>query len=159
MRDEQNYSMQTSSSPRLALANLAVALLPQISKKRFALLSTEARIEALKIAVQSARDLLDLCNFDDDAFSAGELRSVIARAEASDSRMHQPEWIRLPGPKKKCPYSGLSRSALNTLTTPSAENGYKAVVRSVSLRRRHAIRGIRLIHLPSLLSYIESQAP
>jgi hypothetical protein len=151
--------MQTSSSPRLALANLAICLLPLTSKEPIAGLSPEARFDAMKEAVQCARDLLALCNFDDDAFSAGELRTIIARAEASDVSVKRPEWIRLPRPREKCPYSGLTRSVMNELISPNKANGYKAPVRSVSLRKRHAIRGVRLIHLTSLMSYLENQKP
>jgi hypothetical protein len=149
--------MQTTTSPRIALANLAVTLLPQVSKKHLALLDPDARLDTLKLAVQTARDLLSFCNFGDDAFSAAELKTVIARAEDLDTKGSQPEWIRLPAAKKKCPYSGLSRSLLTTLSVPCQENGFAPPVRSVCLRRRHAIRGARIIHLPSLLSYLNSQ--
>ena len=49
-----------------------------------------------------------------------------------------------------CPYSSLSRSTLNTLIL-----GPNAPVRSVSLRKQYAIRGVRLIHLQSLLAYLD----
>jgi hypothetical protein len=65
----------------------------------------------------------------------------------------QPIWIRLPKSGTPCPYTGLSRSALNALIL-----GPKPLVKSVSLKKRYAVRGTRLIHLGSLLLYIESVA-
>jgi hypothetical protein len=64
-----------------------------------------------------------------------------------------PIWIRLPKVGKSCLYTGLSRSTLNNLIL-----GSNPPVRSVSLRRRHAIRGCRIILLKSLLAYIEGLA-
>lgn len=65
----------------------------------------------------------------------------------------QPIWIRLPKTGQLCPYTGLSRSAMNALIL-----GNNPPVRSVSLKKRWAIRGTRLIHLQSLLAYIEGMA-
>ena len=64
-----------------------------------------------------------------------------------------PIWVRLPHSGKPCPFTGLSRSALNSLIL-----GNKPLVKSVSLRKRYAIRGTRLIHLRSLLEYIDGVA-
>lgn len=64
-----------------------------------------------------------------------------------------PVWIRLPKPGTMCPYTGLSRSAINGLIL-----GPNPPVRSVSLRQRFALRGTRLIHFQSLLDYIERAA-
>ena len=63
------------------------------------------------------------------------------------------EWIRLPK-VGRCPYSGLTRSTLNNLILPCEINGFKPPVRSVSLRKRTQVRGTRLIHYGSLMSYI-----
>jgi len=57
----------------------------------------------------------------------------------------KPEWIRLPAPRGRCPFTGLSRSTLNELTIPGPANDGKPPVRSVVLRKRGALRGIRLI--------------
>ena len=65
----------------------------------------------------------------------------------------QPFWIRLPKSGSLCPWTGLSRSALNALILES-----NPVVKSVSLKKRYAIRGTRLIHLGSLLEYIDGMA-
>jgi hypothetical protein len=69
----------------------------------------------------------------------------------------RPEWLRLPK-KGRCPYSGLSRSALNELILGSEQNGGRPAVKSVSLRKRGQLRGTRLINYDSLMDYIASQA-
>jgi hypothetical protein len=61
----------------------------------------------------------------------------------------KPEFIRLPKPGTACPWTGLSRSSINQLVL-----GAKAPVKSVSLRPRGSLRGVRLIHLQSLLDYL-----
>lgn len=59
------------------------------------------------------------------------------------------EWIRLPKPSTLCPWCGLSRSKLwEVLQTGK--------VRNVCLRKEGALRGARLIHLASLLAYLDS---
>lgn len=59
------------------------------------------------------------------------------------------EWVRLPKPKDRL--YGLSRTTLLELCESGA-------VRSVTLRKRHAMRGIRLMYLPSLLAYFDRNA-
>ena len=66
----------------------------------------------------------------------------------------RPEFIRLPQPGKRCPYTGLSRSGLNNLILPCALNGHRPPVRSVCLRPRGAVRGTRLICYDSLMGYL-----
>lgn len=66
----------------------------------------------------------------------------------------RPEFIRLPRPGTRCPYTGLTRSGLNNLILPCALNGHRPPVRSVCLRQRGAVRGTRLINYDSLLSYL-----
>ena len=149
--------MNPTTSPRIALANIALAVLPQFTQGKLMDLTPEQRAEALKQSVDCARELMRLCNYDDDAITATELRTAVARAIQVDTNADHPEWIRLPKPKGKCAYTGLSRSALNTLVTPCKDNDYKPPVHSVSLRRRGTARGVRLISLQSLLDYIRSQ--
>lgn len=61
----------------------------------------------------------------------------------------RPEWIRLPKPSTLCLWCGLSRSKLwEVLQTGK--------VRNVCLRKEGALRGARLIHLASLLGYLDS---
>ena len=62
---------------------------------------------------------------------------------------HGPEFIRLPKSPQRCPFSGLSRSALNVLIL-----GTNPPVRSVVVRKRGAVRGIRLIDYASLIKYL-----
>jgi hypothetical protein len=64
-----------------------------------------------------------------------------------------PIWIDLPRSGERCRYTSLSRSALNALIL-----GKNPPVKSVSLRKQYAVRGKRLIHLGSLLDYIEGKA-
>lgn len=68
------------------------------------------------------------------------------------------EWVRLPQTGQRSPLCGLSRSSLNELVLPCAANGGRPPVKSVVLKKRHAMRGIRLIHVPSLLGYLDSLA-
>lgn len=63
-----------------------------------------------------------------------------------------PEFIRLPKSGQRCPFTGMSRASLNELVL-----GIGAPVHSVVLRREGASRGIRLIHLESLLHYLYQQ--
>ena len=69
----------------------------------------------------------------------------------------RPEFIRLPKSGTMCPYSGLSRSTLNSLILGCAANGYKPSVRSHVLRQHGRLKGVRLIDFESLCSYIRGQ--
>lgn len=70
----------------------------------------------------------------------------------------QPEisavWVRMPY-RGVCRYTGLGRSKMTALIR-SPKRGEKPPVRSVLLREPGAKRGVRLVHLPSLLSYLDS---
>jgi hypothetical protein len=77
---------------------------------------------------------------------------------AGESATIRPEWIRLPRVGSADPVTGLRRSLLNSLVLPTPANGRKPSVRSVVLRKSGCVRGVRLIHLASLLDYIERQA-
>ena len=68
------------------------------------------------------------------------------------------EWLRLPPPGTKDPDYGLHRGTLNELILPSEANGYKPPVRSLVIKKRGAVRGIRLIHRPSLDAYLSKLA-
>ena len=67
-----------------------------------------------------------------------------------------PAYVRLPKSSTRCSVSGLSRSSLNELILPSAGNGFKPPVRSRVLKKHGASRGVRLIDVESLLSYIKN---
>lgn len=73
-----------------------------------------------------------------------------AGCEGVESRI-QPEWIRLPGPGERCPWTGLSRSSLNDLIFADPPK-----IRSVVLKKPGASRGIRLLHWPSIRSFLHA---
>ena len=58
-----------------------------------------------------------------------------------------PEFIRLPNPGTRCPYCGLSRTAMYRLCTEGS-------VRSKTLRKPGQLRGVRLIVYSSLMEYL-----
>lgn len=74
-----------------------------------------------------------------------------------NNQTHPPDFIRLPKSGARCPYTGLSRSTLYELLVPSKRNGYRPPVKSKHIRRPGAMRGIRLIYYPSLISYLVNQ--
>lgn len=63
-------------------------------------------------------------------------------------------WIRLPHPGATCPFSGLKRTTLAELCVPSRKNDFEPPVHSKLLKKKYAQRGIRLIHLGSLMEFI-----
>jgi hypothetical protein len=71
--------------------------------------------------------------------------------------IEKPVTIRMPRSGQKCPYTGLSRSSLYKLTTPSQENGNCLPVKSFCLRNRGSLRGVRLISFESLCNYLNQQ--
>jgi hypothetical protein len=76
----------------------------------------------------------------------------------NDNIPNQHLWVRLPKNKERCPYTGLSRSTLCLLATPMRRNHNQPPVLSKAVLANGSKRGIRLIHLPSLLAYIEKQS-
>lgn len=56
-------------------------------------------------------------------------------------------WARMPKPKDRL--CGLSRTTLLELS----EAG---LIRTVAIRKPHAVKGIRLVYMPSLLAYLDS---
>lgn len=66
----------------------------------------------------------------------------------------RPEWVRLPSPKGRCPHTGLSRSTLCELSVPCESNNGVPPVKSVVLKKRGAVRGIRLLSYDSLMTYL-----
>lgn len=80
--------------------------------------------------------------------SAGlESRTPASARETSST--HMPEFIRLPKPGERCSWTGLSRGSLNDLIL-----GEDAPVRSAVIRQPGASKGIRILHLDSLLSHL-----
>ena len=67
-----------------------------------------------------------------------------------------PRYVRLPRPGTRCPHSGLSRSTLREICIPCKENGFRPpVIAKIRRKGPYAVRGIVLINLASLLSYID----
>jgi hypothetical protein len=69
----------------------------------------------------------------------------------------RPEMIRIPQSPLRCPWSGLSHGTLFNLCFPNTRNNFKPPVKSVTLRKRGAIKGVRLVVLDSLLGYLHQQ--
>ncbi len=61
----------------------------------------------------------------------------------------RPEWVRIPKPRTTCPYSGLSRAHVHRLVK-------EGEIESMSLRKRGAKTGVRLVSYDSLMAYIRS---
>jgi len=70
----------------------------------------------------------------------------------------RPEWVRIPPEGKHCPYSGLSRRGIINLCVPHRCNGHNPPVRSVLIRTTGRVSGRRMVHLASLLGFMEAQA-
>ncbi|TSJ77534.1 hypothetical protein FPL22_11675 [Rariglobus hedericola] len=66
--------------------------------------------------------------------------------------------MRLPKAGVKCPYTGLSRTTLNELCLPCAANDFRPVIRSAVVKRRGALRGVRLINVDSLFAHLNHLA-
>jgi len=65
-----------------------------------------------------------------------------------------PEFFRLPRAGSRDPLTGLSRSTLNLLVLPCESNGFRPPIKSISLRRKGALRGARLISTSSALAFL-----
>jgi hypothetical protein len=73
---------------------------------------------------------------------------------------HDSEWVRLPKPKQSL--CGMTRSYLFVLCTKCAqcnklnckEEGHRPFVRSITNKLPGKTRGVRLIHRPSLVSFL-----
>lgn len=71
---------------------------------------------------------------------------------------HIPEFLRLPRPGNRCPFTGLTRSYMNLLVLPTEANGHKPPVRSYVLRRKGAKTGVRLVSYEALRNFILAHA-
>lgn len=76
---------------------------------------------------------------------------------ASGITQRDPEFIRLPKTGTLDPLTGLTRSKLNELVLPCPANDHKPPVKSVCLRQRGAVKGVRLIVFKSLMDYLHGQ--
>ena len=87
---------------------------------------------------------------------SGHTTAPVAAPASATSTPSQPEFIRLPK-SGTCPITGLTRSKLYDLISPSEDNGFKPPVKSVSLRKPGQTKGTRLIVLQSLLDYLRGE--
>ena len=78
--------------------------------------------------------------------------------EVPSAGMVTPEFLRLPKPGTLCPYTGLSRAAINELILPTKRNFHRPPVRSFCLRQRGARTGIRLVDYSGLRKHILEHA-
>jgi hypothetical protein len=77
------------------------------------------------------------------------MNEILSKLDEANTPSLREDWVRLPKPKAR--FLGLSRTTLLELCDSGA-------IKSVSLRKRHALRGIRLLYLPSLLAYLNQNA-
>ena len=149
--------MSSITNPQLALANTAIALLPQLTKQKLVNLTPSQRSDAFNLAVACAREIMNLCDRDEKVAAPTLEKKDVAHVTQPALQAANPEWIRLPKTNTRCSHTGLSRSAMNMLILPCNQNGFKPEVHSISLRRRGLKRGPRLINLSSLLDYLRSK--
>lgn len=83
-------------------------------------------------------------------------KATVAPVEAPPQVINSitPEFLRLPKPGLLCPFTGLSRSAINELILPTPRNNFTPPVKSFCLRQQGAKTGIRLVAYNSLRDYI-----
>lgn len=67
-----------------------------------------------------------------------------------------PTAIRLPPAGSTDPLFGLTRSFLNSLILPTPDNDFSPPVKSYSLRRKGARKGVRLIDVQSLTEFVKA---
>ena len=87
---------------------------------------------------------------------SGNTTTPVAAPASATSTASEREFLRLPK-SGQCPITGLTRSKLYDLISPSEDNGFKPPVKSVSLRKRGQTKGTRLIVLQSLLDYLRRE--
>ena len=91
------------------------------------------------------------------AVSSQPITDPVRMPPASGIILRDPEFLRLPKTGTLCPFTGLTRSKLNELVLPCPQNDHKPPVKSVCLRQRGAIKGVRLIVFKSLMDYLHGQ--
>ena len=78
---------------------------------------------------------------------------ILTETEAPDSTCkdrYPNRWIRIPT-RGHCPHAGISRGAYYDLIKANK-------IRTASLRRPGAVRGMRLVWLPSIMAYLDKFA-
>ena len=92
-------------------------------------------------------------NSNETGGQTGHTTAPVAAPASAASTPSEREFLRLPK-SGQCPITGLTRSKLYDLISPSEDNGFKPPVKSVSLRKPGQIKGTRLIVRQSLLDYL-----
>ena len=92
----------------------------------------------------------------DTGGQSGHTTAPVAAPASATSTTSEREFLRLPK-SGQCPITGLTRTKLYDLISPSEDNGFKPPVKSVSLRKPGQIKGTRLIVLQSLLDYLRGE--
>lgn len=78
--------------------------------------------------------------------------------QLQDVLQRVPPIIRLPSPKKRCPYTNLSRTSLCELIAPSPRNHFRPPVKANYLRRNErARRGVWLIPAEAIFRHLLSR--
>ena len=95
-------------------------------------------------------------NSNDTGGQSGNTTAPVAAPASATSTTSEREFLRLPK-SGQCPITGLTRSKLYDLISPSEDNGFKPPVKSVSLRKWGQTKGTRLIVLQSLLDYLRGE--
>lgn len=75
---------------------------------------------------------------------------ILTETEAPDAPGHEKyplKWIRLPT-RGHCPHTGLSRAAYYELIKANK-------IRTANIRKPGALRGTRLVWLPSIMAYLD----
>ena len=75
------------------------------------------------------------------------LTEAPADSTAGGEETYPAKWIRLPT-RGRCPHTGLSRAAYYELIKASR-------IRTANLKRPGALRGTRLVWLPSIMTYLD----
>jgi len=75
------------------------------------------------------------------------LTEAPADSTAGGDETYPAKWIRLPT-RGRCPHTGLSRAAYYELIKASR-------IRTANLKRPGALRGTRLVWLPSIMTYLD----
>ncbi len=85
----------------------------------------------------------------------GNTDPYYGQQEASASGSFLPEWFRLPRAGTRDPHYGLSRSMWNQLVLACVSNSYQPPIKSISLRGKNTVKGVRLISAQSASDYFK----
>jgi len=139
---------------RPVMFQAAVSLLPFVSKKPLHELLPDEEIEVTQRAARLARGVARGLGDNFLSITTDTIPESLNN-DAGAATRQAPEWIRIPS-KGRCPYTQLGRSMIYQLITPSAANNHRPPVRSISLRQRGGVKGMRLVNYDSLMDYIRS---